>query len=363
MPTAVVVGAGIGGLSAAIGLRRIGWQVSVRERAERFAPVGAGITLWPNAVRALDALGVHIAAPTIEPGGIRTSRGRWLARWDPAVLRERTGAAIAPVTRAELHETLLDALPEDAVQLGTEVTEVPEADLVVAADGIDSRLRRLLWPDLAPPVDIGVTTWRGIAPAPGSGPVPLANSWGSGTEFGTAPLPDGRAYWFAALPAQAETADVERAAVLRHFGDFHDPVPELLRTTPDVLRLDIRHLATPPASYVAGHVALLGDAAHAMPPNLGQGGGMAIEDAVVLTHALAHNTDIAAALARYDAQRRSRATAIAREATLLARTMIITNPVVTAMRNLAARAMPTSGLLSSIAKWADWTPPPLPEAG
>lgn len=361
MPTAIVVGAGIGGLSTAIGLRGIGWDVEVLERAERFAPVGAGITLWPNAVRGLEALGIQISAPTIEPGGIRTSRGRRLARWDPAALRERTGASIAPVTRAELHDTLLQALPDGTVRLGTEVTDVPAADLVVAADGVGSRLRNLLWPGLPQPADAGVTTWRGIAPAPSSGPVPLASSWGAGTEFGTAPLRDGRAYWFAAVRrARDETTD-ERAAALRRFGDFHDPVPELIRTTAEVIRLDIRHLATPPPSYVAGRVALLGDAAHAMPPNLGQGGGMAIEDAVVLTHALAGNPDVDSALARYDAERRRRATAVAREAALLARMMIIANPVVTILRTAAMRATPTSGLLRSVAKWADWAPPPLPE--
>lgn len=331
------------------------------ERAGQFAPVGAGITLWPNAVRALAALGVHVDAPAIEPGGIRTSRGRWLTRWDPAVLRERTGASIAPLTRAELHNVLLRALSDDIVQLGTEVTTVPDADLVVAADGIDSHLRRLLWPDLSPPVPNGVATWRGIAPTPAGGPVPLANSWGNGTEFGTAPLPDGRAYWFAALPTPpSDTSGDERAAVLRHFGHFHDPVPELLRTTERVLRLDIRHLATPPPSYVTDRVALLGDAAHAMPPNLGQGGGMAIEDAVVLADALTRTSDIPAALAQYNAQRRPRTTAVAREAALLARTMIITNGAVIPLRNAVARAMPTSGVLRSIAKWADWTPPQLP---
>jgi 2-polyprenyl-6-methoxyphenol hydroxylase-like FAD-dependent oxidoreductase len=314
VPTAVVVGAGIGGLSAAIGLRRTGWEVRVLERAARFAPVGAGITLWPNAVRALAALGVHVQAPAIEPGGIRTRRGRWLTRWDPAVLRARTGASIAPVTRAALHETLLRALPAGTVELGTEVTRVPDADLVVAADGIDSRLRALLWPDLPPPVPNGVTTWRGIAPAPRGGPVPLSNSWGDGTEFGTAPLPDGRVYWFAAVPAIGPDVPDATAAALRHFGDFHDPVPELIRSTAQVLRLDIRHLATPPPSYVAGRVVLLGDAAHAMAPNLGQGGGMAVEDAVVLAHALAAAADVPAALARYDAERRPRATAVARDA-------------------------------------------------
>jgi hypothetical protein len=90
---------------------------------------------------------VRIEAGAVPPGGFRTSAGRWLTRGDPAALQQRTGAALAPVTRAELHEALLRTLPDGVVQLGVEVTDVPDVDLAVAADGIDSRLRARLSSD------------------------------------------------------------------------------------------------------------------------------------------------------------------------------------------------------------------------
>lgn len=125
MASAVVVGAGIGGLSAAIGLRRAGWH--------------------------------------------------------------HTGASMAALTRAELHHVLLAALPAGTVRLGVDVTSVPDADLVVAADGIDSRLRAHLWPEVPPPVYNGVTTWLGIAPRPSSGEPPWSNAGGATPSSGSCP--------------------------------------------------------------------------------------------------------------------------------------------------------------------------------
>lgn len=124
-----------------------------------------------------------------------------------------------------------------------------------------------------------------------------------------------------------------------------------------MLHLDIRYLATPPASYVHDRVVLLGDAAHAMPPNLGQGGGMAVEDATVLADSLAQTSDVPAALARYDEQRRPRTTAIARDAARLARTMTVRSPAATALRNGATRLLPASFAVRAMARWARWSPP------
>ncbi|WP_028924670.1 FAD-dependent monooxygenase [Pseudonocardia acaciae] len=366
MPSVVIVGAGIGGLSAAIGLHRAGWRVRVLERAEEFAPVGAGITLWPNALRALRALGVELDADGAGVGGVRTRSGRWLARWRWSELERLAGGPLTAVSRARLHGALLDALfdavPAGAIRLGTTVTEVPEADLVVAADGIDSALRARLFPELPAPVANGTTTWRGIAPVPRSGVPGWSNSWAGAREFGIVPLGRERVYWFAAMPAPpGETHDDERAFVAEHFGDWHEPIPELIATTETVLHLDIRHLATLPASYVAGRVALLGDAAHAMPPNLGQGGGMAIEDALTLAAALADTgDDVPAALARYDRERRPRTAAVAGEAARLSRLMSIGHPAVTAVRDTATRLLPASLMLRSIARWSRWPAPSLP---
>ncbi|MEO3821809.1 FAD-dependent monooxygenase [Plantactinospora sp. B24E8] len=161
--TAVVVGAGIGGLCAAQGLRARGWQVSVPERAPAFGTVGSGITLMSNALAGLDALGVGgriRAAGSFEtPGGARTSDGRWLFRVEAATLADRLGTASLGIHRATLHELLRDALPADSIVTGAEVVDLlagppaevgylrdgvrhtVRADLVVGADGLRSTVR------------------------------------------------------------------------------------------------------------------------------------------------------------------------------------------------------------------------------
>ncbi|HEY0700235.1 MAG TPA: FAD-dependent oxidoreductase, partial [Micromonospora sp.] len=309
--TAVVVGGGIGGLSAALALRRAGWTVTVLERAPRFEPVGAGIALMANALRGLDELGVGPAVRAEgrvdASGGIRRWDGRWLTRVDGAEMARVLGTAALGIHRATLHRILADALPGNALVAGAEVVGVtagppPEvtwlrdgerctvrADLVVGADGIHSVLRSRLWPQLPPPVYAGATAWRGVTRRRWDGELLVAASWGPGAEFGMVPLGDGRIYWYGAVNAPAgQRFPDEMAAVRARFGSWHPPIPALLDATDadSVLRNDIHHLATPLPGYVRGGVALLGDAAHAMTPYLGQGAGQAIEDAVVLGRAV-----------------------------------------------------------------------------
>jgi 2-polyprenyl-6-methoxyphenol hydroxylase-like FAD-dependent oxidoreductase len=233
---ALVVGAGVGGLGAALGLRKAGWRVTVLERVHRFEPVGAGITLMPNALRALDELGVGTEfrelAPVQTSGGLRSSSGRWLSRWDGAAVQRLLGAPMVALHRAQLHRMLRGALPPQSVHTRVKVTgvstggngrlrvqhadqvSVDDADLVVAADGIDSRLREQHWPGAPTPAYCGITTWRGIAPAPPGPPLEVTQSWGRGSEFGIVPLADGRIYWFGAVEAPPGVcSDDERAAV------------------------------------------------------------------------------------------------------------------------------------------------------
>lgn len=367
MRRAVVVGAGIGGLGAAIGLRMAGWRVTVLERAERFGHAGAGIGLMVNAITALDRLGVRIGPAPVVVGGVRTMSGRWLARWDPDLLRRVIGSSpMIALHRADLHRALLDALPEDAVRTGVTVrslADLPDADLVVAADGIDSALRAELWPEVAAPVPTGITTWRGVAPARPGQPE-FSQTWGYGSEFGIVPLVDGRVYWFAAVPEPpGRRHDDERAAVAARFAGWHAPIPELIAASDPVLHLDVRHLAEVPRSFVRGRVVLLGDAAHAMTPNLGQGGGQALEDAVVLAAALSADPDVDRALAVYDAGRRPRTAAMARRSAQVGRFLAIRNPVFAAARDLAVRLAPPALGLRATARALSWAPPPIHAPG
>ncbi|GLY94986.1 hypothetical protein Acsp02_22410 [Actinoplanes sp. NBRC 103695] len=226
-----------------------------------------------------------------------------------------------------------------------------EADLVVGADGIRSAVREQLWPGVSRPVPIGVTAWRGIAPA-WRGELPVAISWGRGAEFGIVPLEDGRIYWFAAVNATPGTAPSE---VDSRFSTWHEPIPALIAATGTVLRDELACLDKPLPTYVQGRVVLLGDAAHAMTPNLGQGANQALEDAVVLA-ALAGRADVAAA---YDRERRPRSQQVARASRTIGRFgQQLANPLAVAGRNALMRVVPPRFALRSMARYADWRPPP-----
>ncbi|MGQ5636078.1 MULTISPECIES: FAD-dependent monooxygenase [unclassified Streptomyces] len=382
--TAVVVGGGIGGLAAAIGLRRAGWDVRVLERAGTLADAGAGISLHANGLRALDALGVgaavRAAARPQYTGGTRTPGGRWLAAMDGAALERALGTPIVGIRRAELHRLLRAALPPECLHVGVTVPgvdrsatgrvrvpagdEVLEADLVVAADGVGSRLRGLLFPGHPGPAYSGSTVLRAVTDRPLELRTDFELTWGEGAEFGHIAFADGRAEWHAVLTAPPGVRHADPLGMLRRrFGGWHDPIPALLDATrPEaVLHHDIHELATPLRSFVAGRVVLLGDAAHAMTPNLGQGACQALEDAATLAAALAAETSVGSALARYDAERRPRAQAVARAARQAGRMgQQLSRPLAVALRNTALRITPSRVAMRAILRHADWTPPALP---
>jgi 2-polyprenyl-6-methoxyphenol hydroxylase-like FAD-dependent oxidoreductase len=387
--SAVVVGGGIGGLTAAVALRKVGWQVTVLERAAVFGEIGAGITLLSNGLRCLDAVGLGEAVrgsglPMLALG-MRTAAGRWLSRFDGdgADMEARMGTTSVVIHRAELHRILRDALPAAALVAGVTTTAiiggadggpaevrfwhggqdaVLHADLVVGADGVHSWVRAQRWPDALAPVYSGSTTWRAIT-APSSPPVTeMSLSWGQGTEFGVMPIVDGRTYWYAAANADEFQRNTDELGDLRRqFGSWHEPIPAVLaQTSPEaVLRHDIYWLPKLD-SYHRGSVVLLGDAAHAMTPNLGQGGGQALEDAIVLAAAVSRTSKVTTALAQYDHERRARTQAMSQAATQQLRFgQQLRSPIAVALRNTAIALTPNHVALLAIARYGKWLPPAL----
>jgi 2-polyprenyl-6-methoxyphenol hydroxylase-like FAD-dependent oxidoreductase len=381
--SAVVVGGGIGGLAAAIGLRLIGWEVTVIERAPILADVGAGISLHANGIRALDVLGVGEAVRADSrpqyTGGTRIPGGGWLARMDGAALEGELGTPIVGIQRAVLHQLLRAALPSECLIVGAEATRadrtdpgrvrvtvkdgVLEADLVVAADGVGSRLRTQLFPHHPGPVYSGSTVLRAITERPVELDTDFELTWGKGAEFGHIMFTDNRAEWHAVLNSPPGVRHANALAALRRrFASWHDPIPSLLDATrPEtVLHHDIHELATPLPTFTAGRIALLGDAAHAMTPNLGQGACQALEDAATLAAALATEPTVPSALARYDAERRPRSQSVGRAARQAGRMgQQLSHPLAVAVRNTALRLAPSRASVRAILRHADWTPPSL----
>ncbi|MFE0456484.1 FAD-dependent oxidoreductase [Streptomyces sp. NPDC058914] len=391
---AVVIGGGIGGLTAAVALHQRGWRVTVLERSRSLEPVGAGISLAPNSLRALDVIGlgdeIRDLAAWQGDGGLRTPGGRWLARSSAEAAARRFGGPLVLLHRATLVDRLAARLPPEALHTdaGATLTDPGddrrparvstsdgewEADLVVAADGIRSAVRGALFPGHPGLAYSGFTTWRVVIPVPG---VEFASheTWGRSRIWGTHPLKDGRVYAYAAAmtPAGRHAPDDEKAELLRLFGDWHAPIPAVLAAArpEDVLRHDVHHLARPLPAFHRGRVALLGDAAHAMPPTLGQGGNQAIEDAIVLAYHHSRprssgGTPVCDGLAAYTADRLPRTTAISRQAVRVARLNMTSNRALMAVRDTAMVALSAVGpalLLRGFEGIADWRPPQAPYA-
>lgn len=368
MSDVLIVGGGIGGLAAAIALHRSGRRVALFEAAERIEPVGAGIGLATNAVRALRALGVAERAlprgAVLEAARLRRSDGSRILETDARAVATGLGdvVGIFAIHRAALHEVLLSALPGSIVQLGRRASHAEatadgvalhfddgtsaHGGALVAADGLRSAIRAAVAPR-ATPVFSGITCWRGVLDGrPGCVPADRAQElWGGDRVFGIVPVGPDRVYWYAAFRARAPADPGFQAwkgpELARAYAAFPDDVRTLIQATdPErILWNDIFHLK-PLKSFVRGRIALLGDAAHAMPPYLGQGACQAFEDAVVLGECFAATQDPAQAFAAYDRRRVPRATALQRASLAQLRLAHLRNPLLRALRDSILSRLP-----------------------
>ncbi|MGC4788974.1 FAD-dependent oxidoreductase [Micromonospora sp. DT178] len=394
MRSAVVVGAGIGGLAVAGALARSGWRVTLLERADRVRPEPTAVALWPNGVRALRALGLgaglEAIATGLPDGGVRRPDGHWLVQPRP------TPADRMPVVvhREDLHDALIAGLG-DEVELRTGVTvrtvravsgERPsvgdgrhtiEADLVVAADGTDSAVRRQLAPESGV-ISSGCAAWRAVIPwyrapkLPADRPVG-GEVLGAGYRFVSASLGErgssggssrGGIYWVATAVGapRPEPPETQLALLRRWYAGWPAPIADLLDATDptDLVQQEIRELRPLPRSYGfptgPGGVVLLGDAAHAMPPHLGQGACLAFEDAATLA-SLLRESRLPDAVTAYDRVRRPRAATVVRQTRRMSAVLKARGPLALRARDVALGALSPRLLSTAATTAAQWRPP------
>jgi FAD-dependent urate hydroxylase len=374
----VIIGGGIGGLSAALALRQAGLEVAVYERAEAWRPAGAGISLWPNAMRAFEALGLAREVASVGASWRETVMHRWdgkvLSRLAVEELCREVGQPTVGLLRSELQQVLLKALGPGGVHLGAACTDFQvegegvrvtfadgrqvSGDCLIGADGLRSAVRQKLLPEVRERYG-GRTSWRGVVNV-ASEVIPEGRQfeiYGQGARFGICHLgrgPEGkwRMYWFLLTPEPEGGRDAEgghQEAVLSHVRGWMAPVESLVRATPesDILRTDIHYL-DPLPRWGEGPVTLLGDSAHAMVTDMAQGACQAIEDALVLAKLLREDSDRVRALRTYEARRRPRTTQVAELSLRAGSIRYLRNPVARWARDLLMQALPPSVALKQL---------------
>ncbi|MGI5438995.1 FAD-dependent monooxygenase [Streptomyces shenzhenensis] len=368
--TAIVVGAGIGGLAAAGVLRRIGVDVHVHERATELRAAGSGLSVMTNAVNALASLGITLPLEehgrAIEVFTIMDRRGRVIREQPLPEISERLGARCVNISRAALQRVLVEAAGDIPLSLGTTATgyrtdddgvtvhfddgSSARGDILIGADGFGSAVRR----QLAGPEesrDSGYVCWLALAPFdhPRLRPGYVGHYWGRGQRFGLIDIGHGHYYWWGTKNMEAARSrdwKGDKGEIVRAYAGWAEEVREIIRRTPEE---DILAVPSHDRAFLErwgdGPVTLLGDAAHPMLTSLGQGAGMAIEDAVVLAHALARSPhDPRAALRAYEDQRRTRARTMVTASRRLSDLEQLENPIARTLRDTFFRLAPKSVL-------------------
>ena len=380
---ALIVGAGIGGITAGVALRNAGYAPTVFERRSdpRMIEFGGGMVLWCNATKALEKVGL---LDRVAETGVALDRFEWctpegtlLAAWPVGDISRELGTPTVGIRRMGLQGVLVDAVGEEALRLGAEVSGFEQddegvtvrvadgseerGDLLVGADGINSTVRSQHLGGWTKPRHAGYALWFGVTDAHGD--------WarkrifreidGPGKRFIFFPVGDEEVYWSAIVNspegALAETggddAAQDKQLLLAHYRGWAEPTEALLEST-DGSAIYRREIADrdPMERWGEGRFTLLGDAAHAMTINLGQGACQAVEDGVVLANRLSAGRDVEAALRAYEAER------IARTAWFVQRSRKIgdiarwQNPLACLLRNQIQRVVFRTVALSDVKK-------------
>ncbi|MFN8125329.1 MAG: FAD-dependent monooxygenase [Candidatus Nanopelagicales bacterium] len=377
--TVAIVGAGIGGLSCALAFRQIGLHAQVYEQADHLGEVGAGIGLWPGALRSLAQIGVSpqfwdLPRCTFREAETAAPDGRTLVRFDVSDLSPDQPGFV--LRRSDLHRCLVDSLEPGQITVDARVVAVDadagrltladgtrvEADIVIGADGLRSVVRSALFGTQEPRYS-GETCYRGMAALRVADTGMLREVQGQGLRCAVHPVDADTVYWWAARRAPAglvETPAERKAALTNLYAGWHGGLPEALARTPaeQILKNDL--FDRPPLrTWSRGRIVLLGDAAHPTTPNLGLGGCMAIEDSLVLARAFRENGDVGAAFAQYQRERESRTRRVVRTSAMFGRLGSFTHPAAVQARELVMKATPAGLAKRQFVREVGYDPGPL----
>ena len=372
----VIIGAGIGGLTTALALQQKGFDVDVYERTTVLTDVGAGLSLWPNALKALYQLGLRPALDALSfvslEGALRSADGTVLSLTTSEQFILRLGLPVMVFHRAELLGVLVDAVRGIPIHLGHECQDVTQdasgvtarfangttvsGDVLIGADGVRSVVRERL----GVPGSLrysGYTAWRGIASFETAG-LMAGETLGCGRRFGLAAIQGNRVYWYATdnVPeGQRESPGEAKARLTELFASWHRPIPELIQGMDPaaILRNDI-YDRDPADRWGSGRITLLGDAAHPMTPNLGQGACQAIEDALVLAHYLSTGPDVPPSLRRYESERIPRTRSVVTASRRVGALFQVESHAFCRLRDLALRSMPVGLSYRSLQRLAGY---------
>lgn len=360
----MIIGGGIGGLAAAIACAPFA-EVVVYEKAKQFKALGTGIGIGSNALEALKVLKLNDEirpfGHTLQTQIFYNAKGKVLNTIDYTTLKNQYGEENITIHRGHLHQVLYDQLSVGVLQLNKECVGVEQydkqvkvtfqdgtsdtADLCIAADGIHSTIRKTFYPDSQPRY-AGYTCWRGIAV--NDGLIDAHTSceiWDAKGRIGYAPMANNQLYWFACINTKEKDVfyqQFQKQQLAYYFKDYpKQAVDMILRTEPqEFLHHDIYDIE-PIARFVFDRIVLLGDAAHATTPNMGQGAGQAIEDAVTLANML-RGMEVDEALRYYEQQRLGQTTKVTQISKQIGDIAQLSNPILASVRNAAIPLIPSS---------------------
>lgn len=361
----IIVGAGIAGLCLAKAFEDLNISYTLYEKADEVRGIGAGFGLASNAMKAFEILGyddkIIPLGHMLDDFEIQDWKEKTILKADTNRLRKNYNTDNFAIHRADLHHYLYQSINPKNVVTGKKVVDLQQSydkvvlyfdddtnettDFVIASDGISSAIRQKLLPKSTPKY-AGYICWRGVIKDESYTSKKSIETWGPNGRFGLTPLKDNQIYWYACknTPLNSDVYQWDLTDIRRNFADYSGLIRSTLQKTnqQDLITAPIMDLE-PINSYNFNRVLIIGDAAHATTPNMGQGACMAVEDVCVLVDELKNNPDnIILCFENYNKRRLKRTQYIIHTSRLAGKVAQLENKFLTSVRNFAFRQLPTS---------------------